>query len=153
MGSTAAPILLVEDNPDDVRLIRRAFHRSKLLNPIHVVADGDVAVAYLAGEGEYANRADHPLPVLILLDLELPKRSGHEVLEWVRAQAGLRRIPVAILTSSRESVDVNRAYDLGANAYLLKPVEFEALVEPVKATNMFWLILNERPDADGGLVG
>lgn len=150
MSAGGLPVLLVEDNPDDVLLIRRAFHKANLLNPIHVVVDGDEAVAYLSGEGEYEDRSTHPLPVLILLDLKLPKRSGHEVLEWLRAQEGLRRIPVAVLTSSKESADVNRAYDLGANAYLLKPVEFEALIELVKATNMFWLILNEPPEPAGG---
>ncbi len=84
--------------------------------------------------------------MLLLLDLKLPRRSGHEVLGWIRAREGLRRLPVAILTSSRESDDVNRAYDLGANAYLQKPVSFEALLELVRTLNLFWLILNEKPD-------
>ncbi len=139
-------ILLVEDNPDDVELIRRAFRRANVANPIHVVTDGEQALAYLSGDGEYADRFRHPLPVLLLLDLKLPRRSGHEVLGWIRAREGLRRLPVAILTSSRESDDVNRAYDLGANAYLQKPVSFEALLELVRTLNLFWLILNEKPD-------
>lgn len=139
-------VLLVEDNPDDVALIQRAFRKANIANPLRIVTDGEQAVAYLAGRGEYADRAQHPLPVLVLLDLKLPKRSGHEVLAWLRSQQGLRRLPVAVLTSSREAADVNRAYDLGANAYLQKPVGFEALHELVRTLNLFWLILNEKPD-------
>jgi CheY-like chemotaxis protein len=142
----AAPILLVEDSDDDQILMRRAFTQANLANPIHGVSDGDEAVAYLSGEGKYADRETYPLPILILLDLKLPKRSGDEVLQWLRAQPGLKRVPVAILTSSNEAVDINRAYDLGANAYLVKPVGFESLVELVKSLNLFWLILNEGPD-------
>ena len=139
-------VLLVEDNPDDVALIQRAFRKANIANPLRVVTDGEEAVAYLAGRGEYAERARHPLPVLVLLDLKLPKRSGYEVLAWLRRQEGLRRLPVAVLTSSRQAADVNRAYDLGANAYLQKPVGFEALHELLRTLNLFWLILNEKPD-------
>ena len=139
-------VLLVEDDPDDVALIQRAFRKANIANPLRVVTDGEEAVAYLAGRGEYAERARHPLPVLVLLDLKLPKRSGYEVLAWLRRQEGLRRLPVAVLTSSRQAADVNRAYDLGANAYLQKPVGFEALHELVRTLNLFWLILNEKPD-------
>lgn len=144
------PILLVEDNPDDVLLMRRAFRKCNLANPVHVVTDGDEAVAYLSGGAGYADRRRHPMPVLVLLDLKLPKRSGHEVLEWIRGRPGLRRMPVAVLTSSNESADINRAYDLGANAYLLKPVGFESLLEVVRALNLFWLILNESPQVGLG---
>lgn len=150
MSAAIAPILVVEDDPDDLALLRRAFRAANLANPLHVVGDGDEAVAYLAGQGRYADRSLHPLPALILLDLKLPRRSGHEVLEWLRSQPGLRRIPVAVLTSSGEAGDVNRAYDLGANAYLRKPITFDALVELVRSTNMFWLLLNERPDPTDG---
>ena len=139
-------VLLVEDNPDDVALFQRAFRKANIANPLRVVTDGEEAVAYLAGRGEYAERARHPLPVLVLLDLKLPKRSGYEVLAWLRRQEGLRRLPVAVLTSSRQAADVNRAYDLGANAYLQKPVGFEALHELLRTLNLFWLILNEKPD-------
>ena len=111
-----------------------------------VVRDGDQAVAYLEGKGDYADRKQHPLPVVVLLDLKLPRRSGLEVLEWMRAQPDLRRIPVVVLTSSRESVDVNKAYDLGANSYLVKPVTFNDLVELITTLDLYWLILNERPD-------
>jgi len=139
-------ILVVEDNPDDVMLLQRAFRKANLINPVRVVADGQAAVDYLEGKSPYDDREEYPLPALVLLDLKLPKRTGHEVLTWIRGQPGLKRIPVAMLTSSRESPDVNRAYDLGANSYLTKPVDFDALLEMVKTLQLYWMILNERPD-------
>lgn len=138
-------ILLVEDDPNDVLLIQRAFRKANLENPLQVVNDGEAAIHYLAGEGAYADRNQYPLPVLILLDLKLPRRSGFEVLEWLRDQPTLRRIPVVVLTSSRESPDVNWAYDLGANSYLVKPVGFDDLVEMVQTLGLYWMILNESP--------
>jgi CheY-like chemotaxis protein len=146
-------ILLVEDNEDDILFVRRAFRQAKLSNPLHVVEDGDSAVAYLAGEGEYADRATHPLPTLILLDLKLPRRSGLEVLQWLRAQPGIGRIPVVMLTSSRQSADVNRAYDLGANGYLSKPVDFDGLLEMVKTIGVYWLVMSELPSSAGPTPG
>jgi CheY-like chemotaxis protein len=140
-------VLLVEDSEDDQILIRRAFAKAKLANPLHVAEDGDKAVAYLAGEGPYADREKHPLPTIILLDLKLPRRSGHEVLEWLRAHPDLRRIPVVILTSSAESEDVRRAYELGANSYLVKPVAFEGLMEMVRTLGVYWMVMNEFSDA------
>jgi len=139
-------ILLVEDNPDDVMLLQRAFRKANLVNPIRVVADGQAALDYLSGKSPYDDRNEYPLPALVLLDLKLPKRTGHEVLDWIRAQPGLRRLPVAVLTSSRESPDINKAYDLGANSYLTKPVDFDALLAMVKTLQLYWMILNERPD-------
>lgn len=139
-------ILLVEDNPDDVLLIQRAFKKANLVNPVVVVGDGEKAIEYLSGSGAYAERSRFPLPVLILLDLKLPRKSGHEVLGWVKQHAALKRIPVVVLTSSTETVDVNRAYDLGANSYLVKPVGFDDLFSMVKALQPYWLILNEKPD-------
>src|SRR5439155_12819930 len=119
-----AVILLVEDGEDDVLLIRKAFARAYLDNPMHVVKDGEEAVAYLSGEGQYANRAEHPLPSLILLDLKMPRMDGFQVLEWLRAQPGIRGIPVVVLTTSDLMQDVNRAYTLGANSFLVKPMDF-----------------------------
>ena len=139
-------LLLVEDDPNDVLLIRRAFRKANLANPIHVASDGDMALAYLQGEGAYANRDAFPLPVLILLDLKLPRRSGLEVLQWLRQQPGLKRLPVVILTSSRETADINHAYELGANSYLVKPVAFDTLLEMVKTLNLYWMILSEKPE-------
>lgn len=131
---------------DDSEVYRRAFRAARLVNPLMVARDGDEAVAYLAGEGEFADRARYPLPILLLLDLKLPRRSGLEVLEWLRRQPGLKRLPVVVLTTSREQGDVNRAYDLGANSYLVKPVALSALVDMVRTLDLYWVILNERPD-------
>jgi CheY-like chemotaxis protein len=138
-------ILLVEDDPNDVLLLQRACRKANLGNPVHVARDGEEAVAYLAGTGPYADRTRYPYPVIVLLDLKLPRKSGHEVLQWLRGQEGLRRTPVVVLTSSRESEDLDRAYDLGANSYLVKPVSADALCEMVQGLQLYWLILNEQP--------
>lgn len=143
MTSDHYAILLVEDDHNDVLLIKRAFQKVNIANPIIVVHDGEQAISYLAGREPYVDRA---LPMLVLLDLKLPRKSGHEVLEWLRQQPNLKRLPVVVLTASSESSDVNRAYDLGANSYLVKPVTFDALVEMVKTLNLYWLILNKRAD-------
>lgn len=141
-------MLVIEDNPDDVLLIQRAFSRAKLATPLRVVENGEQAVAYLTGLGPYADRTVYPQPLLILLDLKLPLMSGLEVLAWRRQQAPqLQRIPVVVLTSSRESSDVNRAYELGANTYLLKPVRFQELLELIKQLGVYWIMLAELPEA------
>jgi len=139
-------LLLVEDDSNDVLLIQRAFQKASMANPLQVVTDGEEAVAYLSGEGHYGDRQKHPLPMLVLLDLKLPRKSGLEVLEWLRGQPGLKRLPVVVLTSSKESGDVNRAYDLGANSYLVKPVGFDSLVGMVKPLGFYWLMLNKAPE-------
>ncbi|MCX7593248.1 MAG: response regulator [Fischerella sp.] len=136
-------ILLVEDDPNDIFLIERAFRRSNFSHPISVVKDGDEAIMYLEGQGCYAQRENYPLPALILLDLKLPRRSGLEVLEWLKQQPLLKRIPVVILTSSRENIDVDRAYDIGVNSYLLKPVVFNALQEMMQVFSSYWLNFNQ----------
>lgn len=135
---TQAPILVVEDNEDDVLLIERAMRQANIKTPLRVLGDGDMAVAYLEGSAPYADRARHPLPRLMLLDLKLPRRTGFEVLTWLRAQPVLRRLPVLVLTSSGQSGDVSQAYDLGANAYLVKPVRLEDLRALVAATSAYW---------------
>ena len=145
MNGDAFTILLVEDNQTDVILIKRAFEQAKLGNPLQVVSDGDAAVEYLAGDGKYSDRRQFPLPILILLDLKLPRRSGLEVVQWLRAQEAVRLIPVVMLTSSGQSRDVNDAYELGVNSYLVKPVEYDALLQMLKTVNFYWLMLNERP--------
>lgn len=140
-------ILLVEDNPADILLIQRAFRQADLSHiSLQIVRDGDAAVLYLSGEREYLDRERYPLPMLMLLDLKLPRRSGHEVLEWLRQQPDLKRLPVIMLTSSREVFDVNQAYELGVNSYLVKPIGFAALVEMLKTLNLYWLMLNEPPE-------
>lgn len=138
-------ILLVEDDPNDVFLIQRAFRKANLVKPIQVVQDGEAAMQYLSGYSCYGDRDRYPMPMLILLDLKLPRRSGLEVLEWLRQQPQLKRLLVVVLTSSKENSDLNRAYDLGVNSYLVKPVSFDGLLEMVKNLNQYWLILNEKP--------
>lgn len=145
MNNANSEILLVEDNPDDVFLLNRAFRRANIANSIQVIEDGEAAVQYLSGQGTYADRQLYPLPILMLLDLKLPRRSGHEVLEWLRQQPGLKRLPVVVLTSSQQDIDIDRAYDLGANSYLVKPVGFDALIEMVKNLNVYWITLNKKP--------
>ena len=144
------PLVVVEDDDNDVVLLERAFRKSNLLNPLVFLPDGEVARDYLAGRGEYVDRAAHPLPVLMLLDLKLPRMSGLELLAWMREQPTLRSLPVVVLTSSRESRDLERAYALGANSYLVKPVAFETLLELVRAIGLYWLMLNESPPAEMG---
>jgi CheY-like chemotaxis protein len=146
MTADATLVLLVEDNPTDVLLIRRAFDQAKMANPIHVVSDGDAAVDYLSGAGEYSDRTKFPLPILILLDLKLPRRSGLEVLEWLKENEPLRRIPVVMLTSSEQPRDVDAAYDSGVNSYLVKPVDYDSLFKMLKAVNLYWMMLNEHPN-------
>jgi len=146
MNLTHYTILLVEDDSNDVLLIQRAFRKANLANPLQVVRDGEDAIAYLAGQAPYTNREHYPLPVLLLLDLKLPRKSGFEVLAWLRQQPGLKRLPVVVLTSSSRTADINQAYELGANSYLVKPVAFDALLDMVRTLNLYWLILNEKPD-------
>jgi CheY-like chemotaxis protein len=139
-------ILLAEDDQNDVLLIKRAFSKSRIVNPIACVGNGEEAVAYLKGEGAYADRQRYPLPFMLLLDLKLPRLSGHEVLQWLREQPLLKRLPVVVLTSSRQPVDINRAYELGANSYLVKPVVFEELSTLMQQLQLYWLMLSEHPD-------
>jgi CheY-like chemotaxis protein len=145
MTVTNQPILLVEDDENDVLLIQRAFKRVGLLNPLQVVRHGDDAVAYLEGTGVFADRRQYPYPAFVLLDLKLPRRAGLEVLRWVKERSGLKRIPIVVLTSSKDDADVSSAYDLGVNSYLVKPVQFDKLIELVKSMDMYWLVLNEHP--------
>ena len=145
MTNADSEILLVEDNPDDVLLLKRAFRRANIANSIQVLEDGEAAVRYLSGQGTYADRQRYPLPILMLLDLKLPRCSGHEVLAWLRQQPGLKRLPVVVLTSSQQDIDIDRAYDLGANSYLVKPLGFDALIEMARNLNVYWLTLNKKP--------
>jgi len=140
------PILLAEDEQNDVFLIKRAFQKAQLVNPIRVVSDGQEAIQYLRGDGDYADRERFPLPTLVLLDLKMPRMGGFDVISWVRQQPGLKRLPLVVLTSSRDGPDINRAYELGANTYLVKPVEFDGLVEMMKNLSLYWFIMAERPD-------
>lgn len=132
-------ILLVEDRPDDVLLIRKAFERAKVSNPIYVVSDGEEAVEYLSGSGKFWSRAEYPLPELVLLDLKLPKMDGFDVLQWIRSHPGLQGLAVVVLTSSEEPKDINLAYGMGANSFLLKPTDFLNYVTLGKTVADFWM--------------
>lgn len=141
-------ILLVEDSPVDILLMQRAFRNETFANTsLQIVRDGDAAVFYLNGDGEYSDRDRYPLPAIILLDLKLPRRSGHEVLVWLRQQPELKRLPVVMLTSSRQTPDVKRAYDLGVNSYLVKPVGFASLLEMMQSFSEYWLTYTELPES------
>jgi CheY-like chemotaxis protein len=143
MTMTQATILLAEDEANDVFFMRRAFEKARLLNPLQVVSDGEQVMDYLKGEGKYADRKAYPVPFLILLDLRMPRKSGFDVLEWLRQQPGLKRIAVVVLTSSNDGPDINRAYDLGANSYLVKPPDSDSLTEMFKRLNSYWMVLNK----------
>lgn len=138
-----ATVLLCEDDPDDVLLTQIAFEKARLANPLQIAHDGEEAIAYLQGEGRFVDRTRFPLPILVLLDLKMPKLDGFYVLEWLRKQPNLNRLPVAIMTSSDHDPDISRAYQLGADSYLTKPPDAEALHALVQRLHAYWLILNE----------
>jgi two-component system response regulator len=142
-------ILLVEDNPDDVDLTVRAFSKSNFANEIIVARDGVEALDYLFATGAYSTRNPSELPQLMLLDLKLPRIDGLQVLERVRANPATRRLPVVILTSSKEQRDLLDGYDLGVNSYIRKPVDFQEFVEVVKQLGFYWLLLNQSPPPAG----
>jgi len=136
--------LLAEDSENDVFLMQRALQAAGIPNPLQVVKDGEEVIAYLSGRDQYHNRSEYPLPAVVLLDLNLPRKNGFEVLEWMRGQPTLKRIVVIILTASNRSADADRAYDLGANFYLTKPSKFDDLVKMTKCLHE-WLKLNHFP--------
>lgn len=138
-------ILLVEDNADDEELALLAFKKSNVANEVVVTRDGEEALNYLFGTGTYAGRDVSVLPAVTLLDLKLPKIDGLEVLQRVRADPRTRRLPVVVLTSSKEEQDLIESYDLGANSYVRKPVDFAQFVESVRQLQLYWLVLNEAP--------
>lgn len=138
------PILLVEDDPRDLELTLVALERSQLANEVVIVRDGEAALEYLQRQGPYAGRPEGN-PAVVLLDLKLPKVNGLEVLQVVRSTEGLRSVPVVMLTSSHEETDVLRSYQLGVNAYVVKPVEFKQFVEAIADLGIFWAVLNEPP--------
>jgi two-component system response regulator len=141
----AKSIFLIEDNISDIELTRRAFERGRISNPLLIAEDGQEALDLIFCQGDHANRDVAELPALILLDLKLPKVDGLEVLRQIRADQRTRRIPVVILTSSREEEDVVMAYDLGANSFIRKPVDFLQFAKAVVHLGLYWLVLNEPP--------
>lgn len=138
-------ILMVEDNPADMRLTVEALREGKVHNRLHWVKDGMEALAFLRQQGEYSSA---PRPELILLDLNLPKKSGREVLEEIKQDDRLKRIPVVILTTSAAEEDIVRTYDLNANCYITKPVDFEKFVQVIRAIDQFWLGLVTLPSSE-----
>jgi two-component system response regulator len=143
-------ILLVEDNPDDEALTLRALKKNNILNRVVVARDGTEALDYLFCRGKFTGRDLRDLPELVLLDLKLPKVDGLEVLRQLRAAQETRRLPVVILTSSNEQRDIIAGYDLGANSYIRKPVDFSQFTEAVRQLGIYWLVLNVSPHPAGG---
>lgn len=139
-------ILLAEDRDDDVLLVRQAFDQAGIRNPLYVVHNGQEAISYLKGEGPFASREEFPLPSLLLLDLKMPGVDGFEVLEWIRQQPGLSSLRVVVLTSSDQMKDVNRAYQAGANSFLVKPHDFENLIALSRTILTFWVNQSKAPD-------
>jgi CheY-like chemotaxis protein len=138
-------ILLVEDDSNDVWLIQHAFQKAGLSEMLKVARDGAEAIDYLSGHGPYAQRERFPVPFLLLLDLKMPGVDGFEVLQWVRAEPTLRRLLVVVLTSSNLQADVDRAYELGANSYLVKPVEYEQMAHMIQRFEAYWTEINRTP--------
>lgn len=145
MGNDGKTILLVEDNPDDEALTKRALKKNNILNELVVARDGVEALDYLFGSGAHAGRDLSVMPTLILLDLKLPKVDGLEVLRRLREDARTRLVPVVVLTSSKEEQDLARSYSIGVNSYIRKPVDFDQFTEAVRQLGLYWLVLNEPP--------
>lgn len=146
MGGRESAILVLEDDENDAFLLRRALTRLNITNPMHVVVDGEEAVAYLTGAGQYADRTTYPLPGLIITDLKMPRKSGMEVLKWLSEHRELSLIPTLVLTSSKEQTDIARAYGFGANSYMVKPSDFKDLEKMMSLIHEYWTVC-ERPPA------
>lgn len=145
MASHNGIVLLVEDDPNDAELVLRSFKKSNIANEIRHVRDGVEALDFLFGRGEHAGRDPLKMPAMVLLDLKMPRLGGLEVLEQLRADWRFKRLPVVILTSSKEESDLVKGYDLGANSYVQKPVDFQAFASCVAQLGLYWLVLNEPP--------
>ena len=141
-------ILLADDDPDDRQLTRDAFAENRLANVLNTVDDGEELLEYLQRRGRYADKCDEPLPGLILLDLNMPRKDGREALKEIKADVNLRRIPIVVLTTSKAEEDILRTYDLGVNSYITKPVTFKSLVELIKLLGRYWFEVVELPPDD-----
>jgi CheY-like chemotaxis protein len=148
MENTPFTVLLVEDDLNDIFLVKRAFKIARIENPLQVVTDGLEAIQYLRGQGKYADRQTHPLPKLIVMDIKMPRRTGFEVLEWVKSDGPLRRIPIVIVSSSDNPADINRAYELGANAYMVKPMDFKAVEHLFSSITHYWGLECAKPELE-----
>ena len=141
-------ILLAEDSEDDIFIFRRAFKEAGYQSALQVVRHGEEAIAYLKGNGKYANRAEYPLPTLFLLDLKMPRKNGFDVLEWIREEPSLRSMLIVVLTTSERVEDINRAYKLGANSFLTKPVNFSEFRDMLNMLHTYWTTLNRSPSSE-----
>ncbi len=141
-------ILLADDDPDDRQLTRDAFAENRLANVLNTVDDGEELLEYLQRRGRYADQRNEPLPGLILLDLNMPRKDGREALKEIKADQNLRRIPIVVLTTSKAEEDILRTYDLGVNSYITKPVTFKSLVELIKLLGRYWFEVVELPPDD-----
>jgi DNA-binding response OmpR family regulator len=145
--STSPPIMLVEDDGGQALLVQKVLAKSGLTNPVRTFGDGQEAIAYLGGQGPYSDRTEHPLPAVALLDVHVPHKSGLEILTWLRQQSDLVNVPVIMLSGSSESTDIDRAFELGADTYLVKPVGFDALLDALTGLGLPWAIgRRHRPD-------
>jgi two-component system, response regulator len=142
-------ILLADDDPDDRQLTLDAFAENRLVNMLHTVEDGEELMEYLRRQGRYADQKNAPLPGLILLDLNMPRKDGREALKEIKADPELRRIPIVVLTTSKAEEDILRTYDLGVNSYVTKPVTFKSLVELIKVLGRYWFEVVELPPDEG----
>lgn len=146
--SDQALFLLVEDNPDHVVLLQRSFARAKILNPLQVVRSGEEAIDYLAARGKFANREEFPMPSLVLLDLKMPGIDGFDVLRWIRQQPAIGTLRIVVLTTSSDTKDIDLAYTLGANSYLVKPNDFDLFVQVATALSGYWVWLDHSPNPE-----
>jgi CheY-like chemotaxis protein len=149
MDNPRFTVLLVEDDLNDIFIVKRAFKITNLPTPLQVVTDGQDAISYLRGEGKYADRNAFPLPHLIVMDIRMPRRTGFEVLEWVKSSdQPLRRIPIVIVSSSKNPADINRAYELGANAYMVKPMNFRDVEHLFETITHYWGLECAKPELE-----
>jgi CheY-like chemotaxis protein len=142
-------VLLVEDDLNDIFLVKRAFKMAQVKNPLQIVTDGQEAILYLKAEGKYADRSAYPVPKLIVMDIKMPRKTGFEVLEWVKGDGRpTRRIPIVIVSSSDNPSDINRAYELGANAYMVKPMDYRAVEHLFQSITQYWGLECAKPELE-----
>jgi CheY-like chemotaxis protein len=147
-GNKSFTVLLVEDDLNDIFLVKRAFKMARIQNPLQVVTDGQEAINYLQGADKYADRDTFPLPKLMVMDIKMPRRNGFEVLEWVKQNPVLRRVPVVIVSSSDNPADINHAYELGANAYMVKPMDYRAVEHLFHSITHYWGLECAKPELE-----